>query len=119
MGKVLVKIVELKGDKAVVRLLEGCEKCPHKCSMATSASKQFEVENKGYKVGEIVLIDDPFTEGDLIKGYLLLFGVPMLGVILGAGATSYFFKEPVSGAILGLALGGLTLRLIDRAFKKS
>lgn len=83
------KVIEIKGDKAVV-LMEKTEKC-QKCGLCKKIVERgltLEAENNiGAKVGDEVEIE--VKEEDIFKISVFIFGFPFFGFILGIIFSSF------------------------------
>lgn len=86
------KVVEIKGDRAVV-MMERRGKCKScgVCSKITGRIPILEVRNKeGIKEGDIVEVE--INEDDLFKVCIYIYGFPLLGFIFGMIGT-FFLKN--------------------------
>ncbi len=90
------KVIELKGAQAEVALppTEGCAGCG-KCALGRGGkSMRMELENTvGARVGDEVMVEIPSR--DPLAASLLLFGLPLLGMLAGI----------IAGTLLERALG--------------
>ncbi len=83
------KVVEVKGDRAVV-MMERSGKCGL-CSKITGRQHILEVKNKeGVKEGDTVEIE--IKEENLLKVCIYIYGFPLLGFIFGTIGT-FFLKN--------------------------
>lgn len=67
-----------------------------------------DVSPQSVKPGDTVLL--AMEEGALLKGTGLLYGLPLLGLVVGASVLAQFWQN--EGLILGGALGGLFTGLV-------
>ena len=102
------KILKTVGTRAQVSLplKEGCSGCG-KCTLGRGGKyMRLEAENvAGGRIGDEVLVEIP--EKDPLAAAFILFGVPLLGLLVGGGAGYLLFSgwggDPDAGAgILGL-----------------
>jgi len=102
------KILEIRGDRVKISLplKEGCGTCG-KCTLGKGGKyMRLEIENiAGTRVGDEVLIEVP--ERDPLIAAFLLFGIPLLGLLIGGGSGYLLFlscsADPNAGAsLLGL-----------------
>jgi sigma-E factor negative regulatory protein RseC len=121
------KIIEEKGNRVKISLplKEGCSACG-KCTLGRGGKYMFlEAENSaGARIGDEVMVEIP--ERDPLIAAFLLFGIPLLGLLIGGGAGYLIFfswgGDPNAGAgLLGLitmAGGFIMLRLRERRLTK-
>ena len=78
------KVIELKGKKAVVRFLrsDACGHC-NACFRLGSNEADIDIDNVlGAKIGDVVGIE--MHAKSVLKASLLLYGVPLVGLLVGA-----------------------------------
>jgi len=102
------KIIEAKGNRVKISLplKEGCSACG-KCTLGRGGKYMFlEAENSvGARIGDEVMVEIP--ERDPLIAALLLFGIPLLGLLIGGGAGYMLFLscggDPnAGGGLIGL-----------------
>ncbi|MBD3166187.1 hypothetical protein GF324_06295 [bacterium] len=117
----LARVVEVIGPNAKVQLEKqaACNSCGAKqvCHPTMGISPIIEVANEaGASVGDIVALK--VDEGVRIGASLTVFGLPVAGISIGAlvGTTMENAgpDSAVVGAVAGLALGLLLVRLINQ-----
>lgn len=120
------RIVEISGERAKVSLprKEGCAGCG-KCSFAAGGgSMVLEADNDaGGRVGDEVEVNLPFR--DPLRASLLIFGLPLLALLVGAIAGYRIFQsfgaDPDFGALLigAVGLGAIFAWVRSRERKRS
>jgi sigma-E factor negative regulatory protein RseC len=102
------KILEIRGDRVKISLplKEGCSTCG-KCTLGKGEKyMRLEVETiPGARVGDEVMVEVP--ERDPLVAALLLFGIPLLGLLAGGGAGYLLFSSWGGDANAGAGLLGL------------
>ena len=102
------KILEIKGDRVKISLplKEGCSTCG-KCTLGKGEKyMRLEVETiPGARVGDEVMVEVP--ERDPLVAALLLFGIPLLGLLAGGAAGYLLFSSWSGDANAGAGLLGL------------
>lgn len=116
------RVTELQGDQALVAISRqsACGSCAAKSGCGTSVvaslfpqrSQQLRVTNtQGAEPGDRVVIGLP--ESGLQRASLLLYGVPLLGLLAGAAAGQQWGGSElrsILGGLLGVSLGLLYVR---------
>ena len=115
------KIIEEKGNRVKISLplKGGCSACG-KCTLGRGGKYMFlEAENSaGVRIGDEVLIEVP--ERDPLIAAFLLFGIPLLGLLIGGGSGYLLFlscsADPNAGAgLIGLiTMAGVFIMLRRR-----
>ena len=114
------RIIELSGKKAKVSLprKEGCASCG-KCAFAAGGKNMLlEAENDaGGRPGDKVEVNIPSR--DPLQASLLIFGLPLLALLVGAIVGYWIFQsfgaDPNLGAILFSAVGLVSVFLWVRS----
>ena len=118
------KVIEINGDRAKVSLpfKEGCSTCG-KCTLGKGGKyMRMEADNTaGARAGDDVMVEIP--ERDPLAAACLLFGIPLLGLLVGGGAGYLIFflqgADPNAGAgIIGLVTMTAIFILLHRREKR-
>lgn len=120
-------VVESRGGTALVRAVPGsqCSGCAAAGSCQSGAGREREVEadnSLGAEAGERVVMSVP--SGDLLKASFQVYMIPVIGVLLGAGAAQTVVQVMAGPAAAGAAagLGGVAGVLLSvlavRAYRK-
>lgn len=114
------KVVEIRGDKAVVRIekAERCKTCRACTFLPGESAVNIPAENAvGAETGDLVRVtaDKPLLFKASALCYLMPLGLALLGVLIG-----YFFGEVgmIVGFFGGLIIGFLLLKIVDGVFSK-
>lgn len=123
-------VKQIDGDKALVEAANtgGCGQCAGKgCGSSKMSSLfcvrpgRFEAHNSARaKVGEEVLIS--INDGTLFYGTMILYGLPLLFLFVGALLAEHFAGDDIGaaiGGILGLVVGFFLSWLAARRFWRS
>jgi len=110
-------IVAVTGKRAKVRIeLRGiCANCVNKALCAPQGGRETEVEALnlvGASVGDKVRLE--MNPGASIASALIVFVLPVMGIILGYFAGDLLWKRGMIGAFLGLFLFLGMVKLLDR-----
>lgn len=124
------KVVRVEAEYAWVELTQeqGCSQCAGKGCGASKMAKtfcskprQFQVQNLiGARIGDLVLISS--ADGVILRGITLVYGIPLLGLVIGALLFLLFAENELQQdiyAALGAALGLLLAILLSKRLSKT
>lgn len=114
-------VTRVEGEFAFIEVKEGaaaCGSCGSKsqCGKSQTGPRRYAVRNVvGAAPGDTVVVGVP--AGAVLRAAALTYLMPVLLVLLGAGLAANWFGDglpAVGGAVAGLLLGILALRLLSR-----
>lgn len=114
-------VTRVEGEFAFIEVREGsaaCGSCGGKsqCGKSQTGPRRYAVRNiVGAAPGDTVVVSVP--EGAVLRAAALTYLMPVLLVLSGAGFAARWFGDglpAVGGAVAGLLLGILALRLLSR-----
>ncbi len=115
------EVVKVNGEKAIVKIIGGdCVSCPLK---ETCLKKEvyLEVDNRDYKVGQLIELPLMERDEDILLTSVLLFGLPLGSVLLSIALAQKLISSSgwaiSSGLIIGTLLATVTLKLLNHHFK--